>query len=235
MPAKYQGKKIILHFGAVDEVGVLPLLVVEVVSTLALVVGVAAASLIRPGAGFNLDPSTLDPSAVPDVSGSSVEQGLISFVLAMIPDSFVGAFTAGQVLPVLLIAILSGFAVSQMNRNLRTRITGAIGDSGKLFFGVIRIVSRAAPLGALGAIAFTVGAYGAVSLWNLVELIFTFYLTAAVFVVVVLGIIARFVGFSIFSYLAYIKDEIFTVIGTSSSETVMPQMMQFIQIESLQP
>jgi aerobic C4-dicarboxylate transport protein len=213
----------------VGRIGVKTLIYFEVVSTMALVVGVLAAYLIQPGAGFNLDPSTLDPSSVPDVSGRSAEQGLISFVLAVIPDTFVGAFTAGQVLPVLLIAILSGFAISQMKGDLRGRMTGAIGDAGNLFFGIIRIVSRAAPLGALGAIAFTVGAYGAVSLWNLVELIFTFYLTAAVFVIVVLGVVARLSGFSIFRYLAYIKDEIFTVIGTSSSETVMPQMMQKLE------
>ena len=213
----------------VGRIGVKTLVYFEVVSTMALVVGVVAAMVIQPGAGFNLDPSTLDPTAVPDVSGRSAEQGLIAFVLAVIPESFVGAFTSGQVLPVLLIAILSGFAISQMKLDVRTRMTSAIGDAGKLFFGVIRIVSRAAPLGALGAIAFTVGAYGAVSLWNLVELIFTFYLTAAVFVVVVLGVVARFAGFSIFRYLAFIKDEIFTVIGTSSSETVMPQMMQKLE------
>jgi aerobic C4-dicarboxylate transport protein len=213
----------------VGRIGVKTLVYFEIASTFALALGVIAAYVIHPGTGFNLDPTTLDPGAVPDVSGRSVEQGLIGFVLAIIPETFVGAFTLGQVLPVLLIAILSGFAISQMKDDLRARMTNAIGDAGKLFFGVIRIVTKAAPLGALGAIGFTVGAYGAVSLWNLVELILTFYLTAGVFVVVVLGIIARMAGFSIFRYLAYIKDEIFTVLGTSSSETVMPQMMQKLE------
>jgi aerobic C4-dicarboxylate transport protein len=213
----------------VGRIGVKTLVYFEVASTLALIIGVTAAYVLHPGAGFNLDPSTLDPSAVPDVSGRSAEGGLIEFLLAMIPNTFVGAFTGGEVLPVLLIAIFSGFAISQMKPELRARITTVVGDANKLFFGVIRIVTKAAPLGALGAIAFTVGAYGAVSLWNLVELIMTFYITAAVFIFGVLGVIARLAGFSIFRYLAYIKDEILTVLGTSSSETVMPQMIQKLQ------
>ena len=209
----------------VGRIGVKTLVYFEIVSTIALIVGVTAAHFIQPGAGFNLDPSTLDPSAVPDVSGRSAEAGLVAYLLAIIPETFMGAFTMGQVLPVLLIAVFSGFAISQMKGNLRSRMTNAVGDAGKLFFGIIRIVTKAAPLGALGAIAFTVGAYGAVSLWNLVELIMTFYLTAAIFIIIVLGVIARMAGFSIFRFLAYIKDEIFIVLGTSSSETVMPQMM----------
>lgn len=209
----------------VGRVGVKTLVYFEIVSTIALIVGVTAALVIQPGAGFNLDPSTLDPSGVPDVSGRSAEAGLVAYLLAIIPETFVGAFTMGQVLPVLLIAVFSGFAISQMKGDLRSRMTDAIGDAGKLFFGIIRIITKAAPVGALGAIAFTVGAYGAVSLWNLVELIMTFYLTAAIFIFIVLGVIARMAGFSIFRFLAYIKDEIFIVLGTSSSETVMPQMM----------
>jgi aerobic C4-dicarboxylate transport protein len=210
-------------------VGLKTLVYFEVVSTLAMVIGVIAALVIRPGDGFNLDPSVLDPSAVPDVSQRGADGGFASFLFSMIPDTFVGAFTNGDVLPVLLIAILAGFAISQMKGALRDRLIGAVGDATKLFFGIIRIVSKAAPLGALGAIAFTVGAYGAVSLWNLVELILTFYLTAAVFILGVLGIVAHLAGFSILRFLAYIKDEIFIVLGTSSSETVMPQMMQKLE------
>jgi aerobic C4-dicarboxylate transport protein len=193
------------------------------------VVGVIAALVIRPGAGFNLDPSTLDPNGVPDISGRGADGGFAGFLMSIIPDSFVGAFTQGHVLPVLMIAILSGFAISQMKGELRDRLTKAVGDATQFFFGIIRIVSRAAPLGALGAIAFTVGAYGAVSLWNLVELIITFYVTAAVFIFCVLGLVAYFFGFSILRFLAYIKDEIFIVLGTSSSETVMPQMMEKLE------
>ena len=210
-------------------VGLKTLVYFEVISTLAMVIGVIAALVIQPGAGFNLDPATLDPSGVPDVSQRGADGGFAMFVLSMIPETFIGAFTSGEVLPVLVIAILSGFAISQMKGGLRDRMISAIGDATKFFFGIIRIVSRAAPLGALGAIAFTVGAYGAVSLWNLVELIFTFYLTAIVFVFVVLGVVAYLAGFSIFRFLAYIKDEIFIVLGTSSSETVMPQMMQKLE------
>ena len=210
-------------------VGLKTLVYFEVISTVAMVVGVIAALTIRPGDGFNLDPSTLDPNAVPDLAGRGADGGFAGFVMSIIPDTFVGAFTHGQVLPVLMIAILSGFAISQMKGELRDRLTKTVGDATQFFFGIIRIVSRAAPLGALGAIAFTVGAYGAVSLWNLVELIITFYLTAAVFIFGVLGLVAYFFGFSILRFLAFIKDEIFIVLGTSSSETVMPQMMQKLE------
>jgi len=210
-------------------VGLKTLIYFEVISTVAMVVGVIAALVIRPGDGFNLDPSTLDPNAVPDVSGRGAGDGFAGFLMSIIPDTFVGAFTHGQVLPVLMIAILSGFAISQMKGELRERLTKTVGDATQFFFGIIRIVSRAAPLGALGAIAFTVGAYGAVSLWNLVELIITFYLTAAVFIFGVLGLVAYFFGFSILRFLSFIKDEIFIVLGTSSSETVMPQMMEKLE------
>jgi len=210
-------------------VGLKTLIYFEVFSTLAMVIGVVAALVLQPGAGFNLDPSTLNPEAVPDVSKSGAHGGFAGFVLSIIPKTFVGAFTHGGVLPVLVIAILSGFAISQMKGEIRDRMIRTVGDATKFFFGVIRIVSKAAPAGALGAITFTVGAYGAVSLWNLVELIFTFYLTALVFIVGVLGLVAYMAGFSIFRFLSFIKDEIFIVLGTSSSETVMPQMMQKLQ------
>jgi aerobic C4-dicarboxylate transport protein len=210
-------------------VGLKTLVYFEVISTVAMVIGVVAALVIQPGAGFNLDPSTLDPNAVPDISGRGAGGGFAGFVMSIIPDTFVGAFTHGQVLPVLMIAILSGFAISRMKGELRERLTKFVGDATQFFFGIIRIVTRAAPLGALGAIAFTVGAYGAVSLWNLVELIMTFYLTALVFILGVLGLIAYFTGFSILRFLTFIKDEIFIVLGTSSSETVMPQMMEKLE------
>jgi aerobic C4-dicarboxylate transport protein len=146
-------------------------------------------------------------------------------LLAIIPETFIGAFAKGDLLQVLLVSILTGFAISQLGQ-LGERINGVIEAMAKVFFGIIRIIVRAAPIGALGAMAFTVGAYGVGSLLNLVELIATFYLTSLIFVLVVLGTIARLAGFSILRFIAYIKDELLIVLGTSSSETVLPHMIQ---------
>ena len=136
-----------------------------------------------------------------------------------------GAFANGDLLQVLLVSILTGFAISHLG-DLGERINGVIDAMGKIFFGMIRIIVRAAPIGAFGAMAFTVGAYGVASLVNLVELIATFYLTSILFILVVLGTIARLAGFSILRFIAYIKDELLIVLGTSSSETVLPHMIQ---------
>ena len=146
-------------------------------------------------------------------------------MLAIIPDTFIGAFAKGDLLQVLLIAILTGFAISRLGE-LGEKINNVIDAMAQIFFGMIRIIVRAAPIGALGAMAFTVGTYGVSSLVNLLELIATFYLTSLLFVLLVLGSIARLAGFSILRFLAYIKDELLIVLGTSSSETVLPHMIQ---------
>lgn len=140
-------------------------------------------------------------------------------MLAIIPDTFIGAFAKGDLLQVLLIAILTGFAISRLGE-LGEKINNVIDAMAQIFFGMIRIIVRAAPIGALGAMAFTVGTYGVSSLVNLLELIATFYLTSLLFVLLVLGSIARLAVFSILRFLAYIKDELLIVLGTSSSETV---------------
>src|SRR4051794_19046866 len=145
--------------------------------------------------------------------------------MAIIPDSYLGALARGDLLQVLLVSILSGFAIAFMGK-VGEPIAYAIDQAAKMFFGVIRIIVRVAPLGAFGAMAFTVGAYGLASLWNLIALIGTFYLTSVLFVLIVLGSIARLSGFSILRFIAYIKDELLIVLGTSSSETVLPHMMQ---------
>jgi aerobic C4-dicarboxylate transport protein len=149
-------------------------------------------------------------------------------VLAIIPETFIGAFAKGDLLQILLVSILTGFAIARLG-DLGERINGVIDAMAKIFFGMIGIIVRAAPIGALGAMAFTVGAYGVASLVNLVELIATFYLTSALFVLLVLGTIARLAGFSILRFLAYSKDELLIVFGTSSSETVLPHMIQKMQ------
>ena len=148
--------------------------------------------------------------------------------MGIIPDSFIGALARGDLLQVLLVSILTGFSISLMGK-AGEPITHAIDQIAKVFFGIIRIVVRVAPIGAFGAMAFTVGAFGVGSLWKLVELIFVFYLSSILFVLLVLGTIARVAGFSILRFIAYIKDELLIVVGTSSSETVLPQMIQKMQ------
>ncbi|HVY56837.1 MAG TPA: dicarboxylate/amino acid:cation symporter [Xanthobacteraceae bacterium] len=190
----------------VGRVGVKTLVYFEAVSTLALAIGLLVGEVLQPGKGFNIDPSTLDPNAVANYVSRAKQEGIVAHLMAIIPDSYFGALARGDLLQVLLISILSGFAIARLGP-LGEKITGVID-------------------GALGAMAFTVGAYGVESLWNLVALILTFYLTSILFVVLVLGAIARLAGFSILRFIAYIKDELLIVLGTSSSETVLPHMIQ---------
>jgi aerobic C4-dicarboxylate transport protein len=209
----------------VGRVGVKTLFYFETVSTVALALGLLVGKVLEPGKGFDIDPSTLDPNAVAGYIHQAKEQGIVAHLLAIIPQTFIGAFASGDLLQVLLVSILTGFAISQLGP-LGERINGVIDAMAKIFFAIIHIIVRAAPIGALGAMAFTVGAYGVGSLLNLVELIATFYLTSLIFVLVVLGTIARLAGFSILRFIAYIKDELLIVLGTSSSETVLPHMIQ---------
>jgi aerobic C4-dicarboxylate transport protein len=210
----------------VGRVGVKTLLYFETVSTFALVIGLLVGEIVRPGAGFNIDPASLDPKAVATYVTRAKEEGIVAHLLAIIPpDSFLGALARGDLLQVLLVSILSGFAIAQLGE-LGQRIAGTIDTAAKMFFGVIRIIVRAAPVGAFGAMAFTIGSQGLAALWNLGALILVFYLTSIIFVIVVLGAIAHFAGFSIFRFIGYIKDELLIVVGTSSSETVLPQLMR---------
>jgi len=208
----------------VGRVGLKALLYFEVVSTIALIVGLVVGEIIQPGSGFNIDPASLDTKAVATYVTKAKEDGIVAHLMAIIPNSFIGALANGDLLQVLLVSILSGFAIAYMGP-VGEPIAHAIDMAAKVFFGVIRIIVRAAPIGAFGAMAFTVGAYGLGSLWNLAALIGTFYLTSILFVLFVLGAIARFSGFSILRFIGYIKDELLIVLGTSSSETVLPQMI----------
>jgi len=209
----------------VGRVGVKTLFYFEAVSTIALIIGLIVGEVLQPGKGFNIDVASLDPKAVAGYITKAKEEGIVAHLLAIIPDTFMSAFAKGDLLQVLLIAILSGFAISRLG-DLGEKINNVIDAMAQIFFGIIRIIVRAAPIGALGAMAFTVGAYGVASLVNLLQLIATFYLTSLLFVLVVLGTIARFAGFSILRFLGYIKDELLIVLGTSSSETVLPHMIQ---------
>jgi len=209
----------------VGRVGVKTLLYFEVVSTVALGIGLLVGEIVQPGAGFNIDPASLDPKAVATYVTRAKEEGIVAHLLAIIPETFIGALAKGDLLQVLLISILSGFAIAQLGE-VGQRIAGVIDQAAKMFFAVIRIIVRAAPVGAFGAMAFTIGSQGLGALWNLGALILVFYATSILFVLVVLGAIAHFAGFSIFRFIGYIKDELLIVVGTSSSETVLPQMMR---------
>ena len=208
----------------VGRVGLKTLVYFECVSTLALAIGLIVGEVLQPGRGFNIDPASIDPKAVTSYVTQAKETGIVAHLLGIIPDSYLDALARGDLLQVLLVSILSGFAIAYLGKTGEP-IANAIDRAAKMFFGIIRIIVRVAPLGALGAMAFTVGAYGLESLWNLIALIGTFYLTSTLFVLLVLGTIARFAGFSIIRFIAYIKDELLIVLGTSSSESALPQLM----------
>ncbi|MBZ5700883.1 MAG: C4-dicarboxylate transporter DctA [Acidobacteriia bacterium] len=212
----------------VGTVGVKALVYFEIVSTVALIAGILVAKILHPGSGLNIDPATLDPKTAATFVTHAKEAGFIAFLLGFIPRTFVDALAGGAVPQVLLISILTGFAISRMGE-AGQRATRAIELANKVVFGIIRIIVKAAPLGALGGMAFTVGSYGLNSLSSLLKLIGTFYLTSILFIVIIFGAIAYGVGFSIFRFLAFIKDELLIVLGTSSSETVLPDMMQKLE------
>ncbi len=201
----------------------------EVVSTFALLLGVAAALLIRPGAGFNIDPATLDPTiAAGYAAKASHGEGMVAYLLHLIPDSFLGPLASGEILQTLVVAVLTGIACTRMGAS-GEKVADALEKIGAVFFAIIHVVVRFAPLGAFGAMGFTIGKYGIDSLVQLGALVATFYVTSILFVIVVLGLVARLVGFSIFRFLGYIREELLVVLGTSSSETVLPQMMEKMQ------
>jgi len=215
----------IAHISEVRKVGrvaVKALFYFEIVSTFALALGLIVANVLRPGAGFSGQSSA---AAVATYAKQAGEMKSVDFVLHIIPDSAIGAFAAGDILQVLLFSVLFGFALMALGER-GAALRSLIDEAAQTVFGVIAIVVKAAPIGAFGAMAYTIGRYGPTALGNLAGLIVTFYLTSIVFVIVVLGIIARIAGFSIFKYLAYIKDELLIVLGTSSSESALPQLME---------
>ena len=212
----------------VGRVGIKALVYFEVVSTLALITGILMATLFHPGRGLNIDPAALDPKSIANFVGRAKDVGVVPFLVNIVPKTFVDAFAGGDVLQVLLISVLSGLAVSRLGQ-VGERLTRGLGLVTKVVFGMIRIITKAAPIGALGGMAFTIGSYGVGSLSSLLKLIGTFYLASFVFILVVLGAIAYWMGFSIFRFIAYIKDELLIVLGTSSSESVLPDMMRKLE------
>ena len=208
----------------VGRVGGKALLYFEIVSTFALLIGLVVANVAKPGAGFNADLSTLDTKAVEGFAAKAHAQSTVEFILNIIPNTFIDAFAKGDILQVLLIAILFGFSLA------------AAGDKGKpvfdfveqvshVLFGIVNTVMKLAPLGAFGAMAFTIGKYGVGALVPMAKLMGAFYITCALFIFIVLGSIARYTGFSIVKFIKHISEELLIVLGTSSSESALPKLM----------
>ena len=208
----------------VGKTGGLALIYFEVMSTVSLILGLVIVNLLRPGSGMNVDPATLDTGPLKDYTAPGKLQSVTDFVLNVIPSQFADAFAKGEILQVLLIAILFGFAIQQLGTRAAVMVSFIESFSNVLFW-IVGVVMRLAPIGAFGAMAFTMGKYGVRSLVSLGALMGSFYTTCLLFIFVALGIVARLHGFSIWRFLKYIKDELLIVLGTSSSETVLPRMM----------
>ena len=213
----------------VGRVGGKALIYFEVVSSLALVLGLIVMNFLRPGDGFNVDPKTLDAKAVANYAKAASEQSSVDFVLHIIPKTFTDAFTgSGDLLQVLLVAILFGYSIIHLGK-AGQQVHNFIEECSHIFFAMMNTIMKAAPLGAGGAMAFTIGKYGIGALKPLAELMGSFYLTCILFVVIVLGSIAALVGFNIFRFVLYIKEELLTVLGTSSSESALVPLMNKLE------
>jgi aerobic C4-dicarboxylate transport protein len=208
----------------VGKTGGLALLYFEIVSTIALIVGLIIVNLLQPGAGMNVDPKALDTKGIGAYTGPGKMQSTTDFLLNIIPNTVVDAFAKGEILQVLLFAVLFGFALHRFGGR-GTLVFDFIEKTSHVLFSIVGIIMKVAPIGAFGAMAFTIGRYGLGSLVSLGKLMGTFYLTCVIFILVVLGTIARMSGFSIWKFIKYIKEELLIVLGTSSSESVLPRMM----------
>jgi aerobic C4-dicarboxylate transport protein len=208
----------------VGRTGGLALLYFEVVSSIALVVGLLVINLLQPGVGMNVDVASLDTKGIAAYTAPGKMATTTEFLMNIIPSTVVDAFAKGEILQVLLFAVMFGFALHKFGGR-GTLVFDLIEKTSYVFFGIVGIIMRVAPIGAFGAMAFTIGKYGLGSLLSLGKLMGTFYATCLLFIFVVLGLIARFHGFSIWKFVAYIKEELLIVLGTSSSESVLPRMM----------
>jgi aerobic C4-dicarboxylate transport protein len=194
-------------------------------STLALIVGMVVANVVRPGAGLNIDPATLDVSKISSYAEKAHETTIIGFINAMVPETYVASLTDGNILQVLVVAILFGVSLASIGER-GEHLLSILEDVSVAFFKLVSIVMKVAPVGAFGAMAFTIGKYGLHSLAHLAALVGTFYLTSLIFVLVVLGLVGKFAGFSILRLIAYLKSELLLVLGTSSSESALPALIE---------
>ena len=212
----------------VGRVGGKAILYFEIVSTIALALGLVVGNLVHPGSGFNVNPATLDPRAVAEYAGQAKAQSITDFFMHIIPTTVVDAFAKGDILQVVFVSILFGFALSAMGPRCKPLLE-LLESLTQAVFGVVNIVMRFAPIGAFGAMAFTIGKYGIASLGPLARLVASFYITSILFVLIVLGAIAWVAGFNILRFLLYIKEEILLVLATSSSETALATLMEKLE------
>ena len=209
----------------VGKTGGLALLYFEIVSSLALIIGLMVVNILQPGAGMNIDPASIDTKGIAAYTGPGKLGTTTDFLINIIPNTAVEAFAKGEILQVLFIAVLFGFALHRFGGR-GTLVFDMVEKTSHVLFDMIGFIMKFAPIGAFGAMAFTIGKYGIVSLFSLGKLMGSFYLTCLLFIFIVLGLIARFNGFSIFKFVRYIKEELLIVLGTSSSESVLPRMME---------
>jgi aerobic C4-dicarboxylate transport protein len=212
----------------VGRVGIKALIYFEVVTTLALIVGLIIINILQPGAGMNVDPKTIDTKSIQVYTTKAGQQSTVEFLMNIVPSTVVGAFAEGEILQVLFFAILFAFALFLLGERGRP-VLNFIDIVSHTLFGVVGIIMRVAPLGAFGAMAFTIGKYGLGTLLSLGQLMAAFYATCLIFIFVVLGTIARLTGFSIIKFIKYIKEELLIVLGTSSSESVLPRMIMKLE------
>ena len=208
----------------VGRVGAKALIYFEIITTLALVIGLVVSNVFTPGAGFHADPASLDAKGIARYAGAAKEMGTVEFLMHIIPKTFVSAFAEGEILQVLLLAVLFGLALGNIGEHGRP-ILNLLNEVARVFFGIVSMVTRLAPLAAAGAMAYTIGQFGLGSLARLGALLACVYLTCAVFILVILGAVARLAGFRILRIIRYIREELLLVIGTSSSESALPGLM----------
>ncbi|MFY8090448.1 MAG: dicarboxylate/amino acid:cation symporter [Chitinophagaceae bacterium] len=212
----------------VGRVGVKAILYFEVVTTLALIIGLLVINILKPGVGMNINAATLDNTSVEGYITKGKSSNMVDFILHIIPDNIIQAFANGELLPILLFSILLGFALSKLGDKALPLVKG-IQSFESALFGVLKIIMKVAPLGALGAMGFTIGKFGVDSLLQLGQLMFAFYITCILFIVFVLGGVLKAIGFNIFKLLRFIKEELLIVLGTSSSEAAMPGLISKLQ------
>lgn len=208
----------------VGKTGGYALLYFEIVSTIALIIGLVVINVVKPGVGMHIDPASLDQQSISKYTAPDQMQSTTDFLLNVIPSSVFDAFARGDMLQVLFFSILFGFALQRLGGR-QNLIFGYVEKSSEVLFAIVHMLMKVAPIGAFGAMAFTIGKYGIATLWSLAGLMATFYITCLVFIFVVLGAICRYHGFSITKFIRYIKEELLIVLGTSSSESVLPRMM----------
>lgn len=208
----------------VGRVGGKALLYFEVLSTLALIIGLAVVTIIEPGVGMNADVKSLDTATLSTYTSAAKSQSISDFLLNVIPETVVSGFAKGEILQVLLFSVLFGVGLAALGSKGQ-RVSELVADVGRVLFVIVGLVMRLAPIGAFGAMSFTIGKYGIASLAPLAKLMGSFYLTCLLFIFVVLGLVARWAGFSIVRFVWYIRDELLIVLGTSSSESVLPRIM----------